>query len=602
MGNSLEFILKLTDQFSTAMQAAKSVSNNACAGIVNDINRANQSSRTMSLSVNELRQQLEHVNQVRFGTRIANEFNSATRQARELEKQIEKLESKGQKSGSGNWLTGIAAGLSAFTIGSQAMAQQSQAESQQIAFKVMTGSQKEGNALYNNIVKMADVTPYESQDLARSGKTMLNYGVNKKDIMPDLHLLGDVAAAADDPKQSLQELSLAFGQVTAKGHLAGQEALQLVNAGFNPLQEISTITGKSMNDLDKAMSKGAITTDMVKLAFQHATGPSGKFHNMMKEQSETLGGKWSTFMDSVHHKLRDLGKILEPITKVVMDFGTALLDNTPGLAMIAGGIGLVAIATGGWSAAQGVLNFIMNMNPIVRIVSLILILGGIIYTIARRYEGWGKSMEAVWEIAKLFIKLNITAWKSFAETIGYYIDYGKLKFQVFTEYISGAVQNVLNAFALLKAHDFSGAKNALFKDIVTPSSKAIDELKAKHKASQAEFLTTGAATVKAMADNYSKIGLHKIVGAKATDATLENAPDYKLGFAHLDDGKDGKSAKSKADSINSGGQRSIVINIGKQIERLEMHVMSAKEGAAEIEAAVREAMKRVLYATNDQAV
>lgn len=60
----------------------------------------------------------------------------------------------------------------------------------------------------------------------------------------------------------------------------------------------------------------------------------------------------------------------------------------------------------------------------------------------------------------------------------------------------------------------------------------------------------------------------------------------------------GDHAKTKSDSINSGGQRSIVINIAKQIEKLEVHVMDAKEGVNEIEGMVREAMRRVVYSMN----
>lgn len=96
----------------------------------------------------------------------------------------------------------------------------------------------------------------------------------------------------------------------------------MINAGFNPLKEISIMTGKSMADLDKTMEKGGITIAMVDKAFQHATGDGGKFHNMMKEQSETLGGKWSTFMDSVHTKLRTFGEELAPAAKRLLDFIT----------------------------------------------------------------------------------------------------------------------------------------------------------------------------------------------------------------------------------------------------------------------------------------
>jgi hypothetical protein len=62
------------------------------------------------------------------------------------------------------------------------------------------------------------------------------------------------------------------------------------------------------------------------------------------------------------------------------------------------------------------------------------------------------------------------------------------------------------------------------------------------------------------------------------------------------------AVKSKADSVNSGGQRSIVINIGKQIEKIEQHIIGGgREAADEIEGAVREAMRRVLYSMNNVA-
>jgi len=49
---------------------------------------------------------------------------------------------------------------------------------------------------------------------------------------------------------------------------------------------------------------------MVRKAFQHATGAGGKFHDMMKEQAQTLSGRWSTFMDLVHAKMRSFGDTL----------------------------------------------------------------------------------------------------------------------------------------------------------------------------------------------------------------------------------------------------------------------------------------------------
>jgi len=71
------------------------------------------------------------------------------------------------------------------------------------AFKVLLGDKFEGENLYGRVRTMADNTPFESQALMRSSRTLLGFGENKKNIMPDLQQLGDVASAQDDPTQSL---------------------------------------------------------------------------------------------------------------------------------------------------------------------------------------------------------------------------------------------------------------------------------------------------------------------------------------------------------------------------------------------------------------
>ena len=77
--------------------------------------------------------------------------------------------------------------------------------------------------------------------------------------------------------QRFQALSLAFAQVSAAGKLTGQDLLQMVNAGFNPLQEMSKKTGKSISELKDLMADGAISTKMVEDAMASATGAGGRF-------------------------------------------------------------------------------------------------------------------------------------------------------------------------------------------------------------------------------------------------------------------------------------------------------------------------------------
>lgn len=97
--------------------------------------------------------------------------------------------------------------------------------------------------------------------------------------------LGDISLGNSD---RFQRLSLAFAQVSAAGKLTGQDLLQMVNAGFNPLQEISKKTGQSISDLKDQMADGAISTKMVEEAMKSATEEGGRFAGGMEKASKTF--------------------------------------------------------------------------------------------------------------------------------------------------------------------------------------------------------------------------------------------------------------------------------------------------------------------------
>lgn len=65
---------------------------------------------------------------------------------------------------------------------------------------------------------------------------MLSFGIAQDRIMPNIKALGDIAMG---DRNKLNSLTLAFSQMTASGRLMGQDLLQMINAGFNPLSEIS---------------------------------------------------------------------------------------------------------------------------------------------------------------------------------------------------------------------------------------------------------------------------------------------------------------------------------------------------------------------------
>jgi tape measure domain-containing protein len=545
MFNGIEFILKLTDQLAPAMKAAANVTDNAAARMKSQFDGITSKSRMMSASVDDLRRKLDDVNRVRFSTRIVSQFDEATRAARKLEGQIDRLEGKGRASGGFGGLGGLLAGFGLLQAGKATIGAAANLEQQRISFGVMTGSKGTGDKLLNSLRNYANVTPYVSSDVIKSSQTLLQFGVDTNKIMPTIKVLGDVASGN---AEKLQSLSLAFAQTTAAGRLMGQDLLQYVNAGFNPLKEISKMTGIAMGTLREQMEKGRISADMVAAAFQHATGPGGQFYQMTELQSKTMAGRWSTLMDAAKLRLLAIGEALKPVVNGIIDLGAAIVSNGPMLAAIATTIGVVTLAINGvswatriWAVAQGFLNAIMNMNPIIRIIGLIIILGTWIYTLAKKYDGWGTSIRAVWEIIKSFVQMNVVVWKAFGETVWYYVQYGWLKFRGFVEWTVGAIQNVANAFDRLLHLDFKGAKDAFTREIVTPASKELELLEKKHAESQKEYARVLAGEMGNIANQYNKIGLKKkpeAVNASGVDPVTANMGANPNAFKGLKGGID----------------------------------------------------------------
>lgn len=182
-----------------------------------------------------------------------------------------------------------------------------QMEDFQANFETMLGSAESAQVMLQNLTDFAKSTPFEMTGLADAAKTLLNFGVSSQDVMKNLQMLGDVSLGN---QEKLGRLTLAFGQIQSTGRLMGQDLLQLVNAGFNPLQVISEKTGQSMASLKEDMENGAISADMITEAFEIATSEGGIFFGAMEKGSKTLNGQWSTLKDTINITL---GESMKPI-------------------------------------------------------------------------------------------------------------------------------------------------------------------------------------------------------------------------------------------------------------------------------------------------
>lgn len=200
------------------------------------------------------------------------------------------------------------------------------------AFKVMTdGSSEEADKLLSKVVNLARTSPLSTEGVVKATTTLMSFGVGVEDVENKLVQLGDIARGDN---HRFDRLALAFGQVQAAGRLMGQETLQFINAGFNPLAEIAQALSKRlggmasdyMPKLKKAMEDAEISVQTVSNAMKLATSEGGRFNGMMEAMSKTFSGQLNIFKDNA---IILIGAGLKPIT----DYLTNVLLPTASAAM-----------------------------------------------------------------------------------------------------------------------------------------------------------------------------------------------------------------------------------------------------------------------------
>lgn len=181
----------------------------------------------------------------------------------------------------------------------------------------------------------------------------------------------------------------------------------MINAGFNPLQQMAEKTGKSITQLKDEMSKGAVSAEMVQQAFIDATSAGGKFYGMSQKQSEEVSGQMSILSDTISNKLNEIGESNEGLIKAGIKGATVMVDNyeeigkaitilittygTYKTALVLSTLleegGSKALwgkitATKAATVAQAAYNKVLLMNPYVAVAAGVVALGIALYTLS----------------------------------------------------------------------------------------------------------------------------------------------------------------------------------------------------------------------------
>ena len=507
-----------------------------------------------------------------------------------------------------NPYTLIASGIGAVTkLGMEA-------ETTATAFEVLVGSEEKAAGLLKQLDKFAADTPFNKLQLTQNAQQMMNFGVASDKVMGYLQQLGDISGG---DAERFSSLSLVFGQVSASGKLMGQDLLQFINAGFNPLKELEAMTGKSYKELQELMSKGEITFDHVAAAMANATGEGGKFHGMMEKQSQTLGGRWSTMVDTIQQKALSLfDKIAEPlkglldivnmiippiasvfeflftiiggVINFILKFKTELgyLAVVVGVATVAfkaktialyglvGAIKIVSAVTKVWEGVQWLLNIAMNANPIGIVITVIAALVAAVVYCWNKFAGFRAFILTMWDVFKGLGEIIKTfVIDRFKELLGGLGDLGQALLKLFSGDFSGAWDTAKSGVRKLSGVD-SGAAAA----------KRIKEL-----------------YVDSWDKNYAEQTAADFPVSNEIEAPEQKGSPTGLVFGNGGDGSggsgsgSGKGGKKTAEAIATGGTRNTSINmsISKFFDCINVY-MNDKTDTAELERVILQSINRSL--------
>ncbi len=246
-------------------------------------------------------------------------------------------------------------------------------ERQEKELEVLLGSASEAEAMFGRLSDLSAETPLQLGDVTKTAQDLLNFNVSASQVEDTIRMLGD---ASRGNASALETVTRAYGRVQLKGKASMEELNMLTEAGIPILTELADQLEVSTEELFNMVSAGQVSSQDVQDAFIAMTSEGGRFHDMMKEVSETTEGRMSTALDNLKLTLGDLAEEALPMVNDILIQVTEwsksfreLDDDTKALILRLIGIGAIAapMAKAG-SSVLGFSRLLMGLaatNPVV---------------------------------------------------------------------------------------------------------------------------------------------------------------------------------------------------------------------------------------------
>jgi tape measure domain-containing protein len=287
-------------------------------------------------------------------------------------------------------LTGAGASLTAaFTVpiagaGAAALKMGADMMAAKMGFETMLGSAEKATKFLGDLQNFAAKTPFEFPGLRDAATKMMALGISADQVLPTLRVVGDQVAAmgrsGGEASLSIDRITLALGQMGAKGKVSAQEMNQLAEQGIGAWEALAKHIGVSVPEAMKLAEDGAISAAEGIPAI--LAGMAEKTGGMMDKLSDTVIGRFSNLKDSVSISLTKLGEALLPFAEIAVGVFEKLAVLLEGAVKwfteLSKPMQLAVVALAGMAAAAGPLLLALGAisAAIVSISSAVSILAG----------------------------------------------------------------------------------------------------------------------------------------------------------------------------------------------------------------------------------
>ena len=201
-------------------------------------------------------------------------------------------------------------------------------ETNAMAFEQLTGSVELAKDMIEYLQKYAASTVFTFEQASQSAKTLLAYGFKLENLSYVMKTIGDATSAMGKP-ENFDRISLAMGQMLAKGTAKAEELRQLMEANVPVVEILTEKLGMTASEVVNIGDHAVSSTKVVNALLE---GLEERYGNMSSKMALTTTGLINNIRESIAYVGSQLFKplydsfagILKPIAEKLNELSTVI--------------------------------------------------------------------------------------------------------------------------------------------------------------------------------------------------------------------------------------------------------------------------------------